>query len=348
MTTQARPLTGLTLLEVGSSGPLALDLAIGFCGRIAADLGAHVIRVAERGGAAAQSTEAERIFLHSAKQNMSVAVLQRDELVRELAATADAIVCDATTQIALSSHGVKVPIACIGMSIDSPAGGSEFTVEARSGLLDLVGDPGRQPLRLAGHPLAYTAGTAIYLAMITAILQKIAGEAPGAKRVDLLDIGVWLNWKTLGLALRRGRIPTRAGSASEWFIVPCADGYVALVYRVQEWEALKQATGDPRLLGEEFSSVEQRRAHRTKLNVILSDIFSRMTRKDIRALSLKFKLPLGPVWTPAELLADSHMVARTFFHPVAVDDRNYLMPRLPVVWNGAAFPTVVKLRSASA
>ena len=337
VSTVSRPLAGLTIIEAASKGPLALDLALGLCGRIAADLGANVIRLSERADTASDLTKEEIAFLHAGKKRLTASSSQFDHLLQDVCTNANALLCD----VGLLDHiplELKLPIASIGMSLEAPMSGSEFTIEARSGLLDLVGDPNRQPLRLAGHPLAYTAGTALYLAMMMGVIEHKAGEKSGPKRVDLLDIGVWLNWKTLGLAKRGARIPSREGSASEWFIVPCADGFVALVYRIQEWEALKQATGDQRLQDERFATIHQRREHSKELNAILSDIFSRKTRAQIRALSLQYKLPLGPVWTPAELLTDEHFKHRAFFHPTFFEGQTFPMPRLPVIWNGTAFP----------
>jgi crotonobetainyl-CoA:carnitine CoA-transferase CaiB-like acyl-CoA transferase len=345
VSTVSRPLAGLTILEIASKGPLALDLALGLCGRIAADLGAKVIRLSARKDELSGLSKEEIAFLHSGKQRLNVASAQFDLLLHDMSASANALICDvaALNEMSLQSN---LPVACIGMSIDAPMAGSEFTIEARSGLLDLVGDPQRQPLRLAGHPLAYTAGTALYLAMITCVMEHAAGESSGPKRVDLLDIGVWLNWKTLGLAKRGARIPSREGSAAEWFVVPCADGYVALVYRIQEWEALKQATGDQRLSDERFSTILLRREHSKALNAILSDIFIRMTRAEIRALSLQYKLPLGPVWTPGELIDDAHFKQTDFFHSTLFEGDSLPMPRLPVIWNGMAFPPAQEGQSA--
>jgi crotonobetainyl-CoA:carnitine CoA-transferase CaiB-like acyl-CoA transferase len=345
VSTLSRPLAGLTIIEAASKGPLALDLALGLCGRIAADLGATVIRLSERADTASDLTKEKIVFLHSGKQRLTVASKQYDQLLQDLLSTANALICD-VAMCDLISQQSRLPIACIGMSMNSPMTGSEFSIEARSGLLDLVGDPSRQPLRLAGHPLAYTAGTALYLAMMMGVIEHKAGEESGPKRVDLLDIGVWLNWKTMGLAKRGARIPTREGSASEWFIVPCADGYVALVYRIQEWEALKQATADQRLNDERFATIHQRREHSKELNAILSDIFSRKTRAQIRSLSLQYKLPLGPVWTPSELLTDEHFKHREFFHTTLFEGQHYPMPRLPVIWNGTAFPPAMQEQTA--
>ena len=55
-------------------------------------------------------------------------------------------------------------------------------------------------------------------------------------------------------------------------------------------------------------------------------------------MSIAHRLPLGPVWFPAELLDDPHMRARDFFHPTTDSNgKTVFLPRLPVRWNGTHF-----------
>jgi crotonobetainyl-CoA:carnitine CoA-transferase CaiB-like acyl-CoA transferase len=333
----SRPLTGITILEaVAADAPAALALAAGLCGRIAGDLGAAVQRVP--GHKLPASVEA---FLHSGKR-----MVEPETDPAALADTMDAVLLDHASHEATGRQLRRAIPIVLGMSQDAPMGGSEFTIEARSGLLDLVGDPAREPLRLAGHQAAYSAGLSAYLGLVSALSRRQAGETPQAVHVDLLDVAVWLNWKTLVMAELTGRPPRRAGSAAEWVVVPCRDGHIALVYRFQEWEALKKATGDARLQEPRFQTPSLRRRNRTELNAILAGIFAPMTRAEIRTLALKTKLPLGPIWTPEELQRDPHMIARSFFQPVEWDGRTVAMPSLPVKWNGTTFAPANKAADA--
>lgn len=338
MTSGNRPLSDLVLVEtVSADSPQALSDAAGMCGRIAADLGAQVLRV-ETAGAGRSPTA---LFLHSGKRRFTVSPSHALTLVSDLVRRADAAILDHATHSALAGQMRGAVQIVIAMSCDAPQRGSEFTIEARSGLLDLVGDPAREPLRLGGHQLAYSGGLAAYLAMISALSRRKAGLPTGPVRVDLLDIGVWLNWKTLSIASRTGKTPSRPGSEAEWTIVACADGHVALVYRVQEWPSLMRATGDTRLADARFQTPAGRKRHRAALNLILADIFARMTRAEIRAMALSAKLPLGPVWTQDELKNDPHMIARAFFREAEIDHQRVAIPSLPVRWNKEAFAPVI-------
>lgn len=331
------PLSDVAIVEaIGAEAPEALRLAAALAGRIAADLGATVVRVEA-------STEPPRcplpVALGLGKRTLRCRATDVGSLVDDVAAGLDAILIDGALYGVVSERlGRALPVVLTMTSEADAAPESELTVAAQSGMLDIVGDPARAPLRLGGHQTAYAGGLATYLALISGLARRSVGSPRAPLRVSLLDVSVWLNWKTLGMVEIAGISPRRAGMDADWVIVPCRDGYVATVFRFNEWPALKAATGDPRLEDERFTTPAGRRANALALNAILADIFAGMTRAEIKALSIKHKLPLGPVWTPAELLEDPHMCARNFFHATANGEGSSLrLPRLPVRWNGAQF-----------
>lgn len=325
------PLSGQTVAEILSpDAPEPLALAVGLAGRIAADLGARVLRLSGAAGVRPES----RAFLDPGKECVTASGPAFAEAARDLAGRADAVVCDHASLAMVGNAAAGPVLVGVAMSRHQPDQGTEFLAEAQSGLLDLVGDPDRQPLRLGGHQMAHSAGLAAYLALVAGLAARRNGETVAPARIDLLDIAVWLNWKTLGLASRGVAAPRRAGRLGEWPMLACRDGYVATVFRNQEWASLKRATGDPRLEDDRFATPALRRANRAALNAILAEIFGRMTRAEIRAMALAHKLPLGPVWTPEELVEDPHMTARGSF--VQADGGH--VPRLPVTWNGVAPP----------
>jgi crotonobetainyl-CoA:carnitine CoA-transferase CaiB-like acyl-CoA transferase len=138
------------------------------------------------------------------------------------------------------------------------------------------------------------------------------------------------------VAQRTGTAPRRPGARAEWPVLACADGHVAVVHRTQEWARLMDLVADPVLREERFQTLAGRRAHRADLNAILARYFVRLTRAEIHALSLRHKLPFGPVWSPDEVRADPQMTARGMFHTVDWADRAMQLPRVPVLWRGVA------------
>ncbi len=303
------------------------------CGRIASDLGARVVRLVPVG---ATSEPARDCFLDLGKEIVPV---QRNDIVERLAAfgEADCVIVDPSLADSLRGRDRGPGAVVLAMSLDDPLGGSEFTVEARSGLMDLVGEPDRAPLRLGGHQIAYSAGLAAYLAVIDLCAHRAPGAAPSSRRVDLLDIAVWLNWKAVGAAALGLPVPTRLGTNGDWVVVPCLDGFVALVYRSVDWDALRVALGEPRLDDAGFATETGRRENRGAVNGILADVFARMSRAEIRRLSLAHRIPLGPVWTPEELREDPHFRHRGFFQNVDCEGGKVALPLIPVKWSGTRF-----------
>lgn len=331
------PLQDVTIVEaIGADAPEAIRLAAALAGRIAADLGAKVLR-------AEASTLPARpplpMPLGLGKRTMRCPPAQIGALIADLAPNANVILLDGSLHHETADRlGRALPVVLSMTNRDDGRRDSELTVAAQSGMLDIVGDPARAPLRLGGHQTAYAGGLAAYLALASGLVRREPREGQPPLRVSLLDVSIWLNWKTLGMVEVAGRSPTRAGMGADWVIVPCKDGYVATVFRFNEWPALKAATADPRLEDDRFSTPAARRANAHALNALLADIFATKTRAEIKAMSIAHKLPLGPVWTPAELLDDVHMRARNFFHSVTdADGHAVALPRLPVRWNGAQF-----------
>src|SRR5213079_2021137 len=112
---------------------------------------------------------------------------------------------------------------------------SEFTLLAQSGLLHMVGEPERKPLKLGGHQASYAAGLTAFTGLAAALADRDAGQRAPHVRVSLAEVMQWVNWKAASGAAAGGISPGREGKASEFQIVPCRDGHVAVVHTVTQW-----------------------------------------------------------------------------------------------------------------
>jgi len=325
----AVPLRGLKMIEAASaSAPPGLWAAIGMCGRMAADLGADLTRVV-----VTDTQGLPHPFLDAGKTilRMPPAAAVLADLVR----SADVLICDPALldELALAPRAVRAIISMDGGSL--PYQDSEFTIEARAGLLDIVGDPQRSPLRLGGHQTAYAAGLSAFTGMVAALCQQPLDRARDL-HTSLLETAIWLNWKSLAVAQRTGKAVKRAGPNAEWPVLPCIDGHVVVVHRNQEWQRLMDVVGNPLMREARFQSLAGRRQHRSELNAMLAEFFATLTRQQVHELSLRHKLPFGAVWSPAELLQNPQMLERQIFRPTEIQGRSVSLPRLPVVWHGAS------------
>jgi crotonobetainyl-CoA:carnitine CoA-transferase CaiB-like acyl-CoA transferase len=331
------PLAGFTVIEAMSADcPTALRLAASFAGRIAADLGARVVKLEPAGGdplrrlppfdAAGRSTLFA--FLNAGKASVFDDAATAARLIAGAGAVLrdDGRVAEADTQVVLSLLD--------GERTVGPQ--TEFTVMALGGLLDIVGDPQQAPLRLGGHQLAYAAGLAAYAGLVAGLLRRPAEEVA---RVSLLDVAIWLNWKSVASVACMSELSTRAGRGAEWSALRCADGYFALVHQPADWSALRRLCDDPRLDGPGFADPAARRRNAAALADIVEETLGCLTRRELQDRAMALRLPLGAVWEMADLRQDPQVLARNFLaEAFGNDGRPFVVPRLPVLWNGTAFP----------
>ena len=235
----ALPLARFTVLEVNDRDvPLCLRLAASLAGKIAADLGATVLKIEPPGGdpvrrappLLSQGESALFQFLNTSKRSL-VLDLAGDAgrgALGKLLATADAVLFEEPASIApLARAGLATPIEIAAFPLEMNAASrlvSEFTLLALSGLLHMVGEPDRKPLRLGGHQASYAAGLTAFTGLAAALAARDANQKPPAVRVALAEVLQWVNWKAASGADASGSSPGREGRNSEFQIVPCRDG----------------------------------------------------------------------------------------------------------------------------
>jgi benzylsuccinate CoA-transferase BbsF subunit len=351
----SRPLAGTFVLECASpQSPVCVQLAISFACRIAADLGATVYRMqcakgdrlskmrpGMAGGKSALSAVYE--FVNAGKVivrvdefdyasslermvNAGVAALMGDGDAVRLARTRSETL--ATVEVACWPEGWK----------SERAPSSEFSVLALSGMLDMIGDPARAPLRLGGHQAAYAGGLAAFAALTAAIGAAESGLPAEPARTSLVETMLWINWKAVSGAQATGESPPRHGEDSEFMVLACRDGWTALVYNVPQFDTVFQLTGIDALKDERFLTRQGRRAHGAEIKALLAPWFAARTRAEVYALSQACNVPCGPVFDVSELLDDPQFRAREFIAQITHPDHGAIhVPRLPVLWNGRGF-----------
>jgi hypothetical protein len=356
------PLADIRIVECVAPGcPLAVRLALAFAGRVACDLGAQVTVVQNTPDpletipplVAGRSALSQFLLAGKRLEKLNSTIptqtpaatptaaappAMASPALAELCSSADAILSDRAMHEQMRTQVQTIwSIASLRGGPDDGTAQSEFTLMAAGGLLDMVGEPDRSPLRLGGHQLAYSAGLALYAGLVTALCAREAGGIPDIVRVNLTDVAVWLNWKIVTLASWTDTPVSRRGSESEWRTIRCSDGWVALVYLEADWAVLREVIDDQRLREPRFSERVERRKNAGYINSIIEQAFAHLTRAQIRDLALEKRLPLGPVWSPAELASDPQNVAREFLRQVSAQSgETLLLPRLPLLWNGKA------------
>jgi crotonobetainyl-CoA:carnitine CoA-transferase CaiB-like acyl-CoA transferase len=347
------PLARFTIVEVNDEKvPMCLRLATSLAAKIAADLGADVLKIEPPGGDAVrrappslpQGGSALFEFLNTSKRSLVLDL--RTERGRaslaQLLDRADACLFEEPASVApLVRTGKATPIEIAAFPVEMAAANrpvSGLAIQAVGGLMHMVGEPERKPLKLGGHQASYAAGLTAFTGLAAALAARASGRRAPAVRVSLAEVMQWANWKAASGAAASGTSPGREGKASEFQIVPCRDGHVAIVYTVTQWPATRALIGDRRLENAKFATRAGRRKNIAELYDILTPWFAGKTRAEIQKTAQAKGVPFGPIFTPAELLETEQYVARSFLaemkHPAL---GKLLIPQLPVQWNGRSF-----------
>jgi crotonobetainyl-CoA:carnitine CoA-transferase CaiB-like acyl-CoA transferase len=344
------PLAGIRVLEFaqGVSGP--------FCGKLLAEFGAQVIKVEPPTGDLTRhqapfahdhphpESSLLYLYLNTAKRSTTLHLDCRAgrRLGEALLSHADVVISDRPT---LPSAGVPPqphliytcirPFGLHGPHADWPC--TELTVQALGGVMAIVGDPDRPPLKLGSEQASYVTGVN---AAVATLLALEAREHMG--RGQVVDISMQESLLTIlgnipilysHLATVARRIGSRHHRTHPTAIFPCRDGYVGIAAQTsQQWEALCLLIDQPELLVDPRFTTGVHRAERAdELDAVLLPWFLAHTRQEVMLACQARRIPVGLSSSIPELLDDPQYNATGFFRDV--DHPSTGMARYP----GAAF-----------
>ncbi|WP_246036575.1 CaiB/BaiF CoA transferase family protein [Sinomonas susongensis] len=328
------PLRGLLVLDLSRilSGPFATMTL--------ADLGADVIKVEQPGqgddtrhwGPPFQGGEAA-YFLSVNRNKRSLAVdLKSPEglaAVRRLALKADVIVENFRPGTAqrlglgyeeLSAANPGLVYASIsGYGQTGPEAGRagyDAIAQARSGIMSVTGEADGPPVRVGISSADLIAGTWAVIGILAALHEKARTGQGQWVDISLLDGSVsWLTYVASGF-FANGETPRRYGSAhptiAPYQAFPTSDGFVMIaVGNDSLWRKFAVALGRPELADDErFATNPLRVAHRDELIPLLEQELQRSTTAEWVAGLDAAGVPVGPIQTVDEALADPQVLAR--------------------------------------
>src|SRR5258708_9741178 len=185
------PLARFTVVEVNDANvPLCLRLANSLAAKIAADLGADVLKIEPPGGDPVrtappllpQGGSALFQFLNTSKRSL-VLDLRTDAGRASLGRLLDrADVClfeEPASVAALVRAGKATPIETPAFPLPMDAATRPVTalaVQALGGLMHMVGEPACKPLKLGGHQASYASGLAAFTRLAAALAALDSGQ----------------------------------------------------------------------------------------------------------------------------------------------------------------------------
>jgi crotonobetainyl-CoA:carnitine CoA-transferase CaiB-like acyl-CoA transferase len=293
-----RPLSGIVVIEIGHS------VAAPYAGMILGELGAEVIKVENpRGGDACrgwgppftEGTATAFYAFNRAKRGVTIDLAdpaqvadlrtlirdRADVLIHNLKSGAlDRYGLSAGTLLAEKPELVYCNVGAfgsVGPLRDRP--GYDPMMQAYGGLMSLLGEDGRPPVRVSVSIIDIATGMWSVIGILAALQERQRAGRGGVVDTSLYE--TTLAWLSLPLSayLANGEIPTRHGSGIEQ-IVPyqafaAADGFMMVAAGNDNlFRRLCSALARPGLAEDaRFRTNPDRVVHRRELVPILSDIF---------------------------------------------------------------------------
>src|SRR5882762_5267179 len=315
-----RPLSGIVVIEIGHS------IAAPYAGMILGELGAEVIKVenpksgdACRGWGPPFLEDAATCFhaVNRAKQGITVdladpadaarlrtLILERaDAVLHNLKLGAldkyglgGATMVDAKPSLVWCNLGA---FGAVGPLRDKP--GYDPMMQAYSGLMSLLGEDGRPPVRVPASIVDMGAGMWSVIGILAALQERSRTGKGGIVETSLYETG--LAWMSIYLAgfLANREIPARHGSGVDMMVAAGNDNLFRRLCAVLDRAGLAE---DPRFRGN-----NDRVVHRAELVPILADIFVTRKRSEWAELLEAAGIPNGPINTLDQVIDDAQTEA---------------------------------------
>jgi crotonobetainyl-CoA:carnitine CoA-transferase CaiB-like acyl-CoA transferase len=324
-----RPLSGLVVVEIGHS------IAAPYAGMILGELGAEVIKVENpKGGDACRGwgppfAEGAATCFHAVnrgKQGITCDLADPNDAARLKALIlerADVMIHNLKFG-ALDKYGLgpsalvaeKPSLVCCNLNAFGATGplrerpGYDPMMQAYSGLMSLLGEDGRPPVRVTASIIDMGSATWAVIGILAALKERDRTGKGGIVDTSLYETSLALMSILLADHLQTGELPTRHGSGVP-MIVPyqafeTSDGYMMVAAGNDNlFRRLAVALGRPSLAEDpRFRTNGERVVNRNALVATLADIFKTETREHWAQLFDTAGIPNGPINTMDQVVAD--------------------------------------------
>jgi crotonobetainyl-CoA:carnitine CoA-transferase CaiB-like acyl-CoA transferase len=330
----ARPLSGLVVVEIGHS------IAAPYAGMILGELGAEVIKVENpKGGDSCRGwgppfAEGAATCFHAVnrgKQGITCDLADPTDAARLKALIlerADVVIHNLKFG-ALDKYGLgpaalvaeKPSLVCCNLNAFGATGplrerpGYDPMMQAYSGLMSLLGEDGRPPVRVTASIIDMGSATWSVVGILAALRERDRTGKGGIVDTSLYETSLALMSIMLADHLASGNLPVRHGSGVA-MIVPyqafeAADGYMMVAAGNDNlFRRLAAAIGRPSLAEDpRFTTNGNRVVNRDALVAILADIFKTEPRGHWASLFDTAGIPNGPINTMDQVVADPQTAA---------------------------------------
>ena len=334
---QNTPLDGLKVVE------LARILAGPWVGQTLSDLGADVIKVespegddTRKWGPPFIEVEGEKSAAYFHACNRGKRSITADfrteegqELVRRLVADADVVIenfkLGGLDKYGLDYESLKavnprlIYCSITGFGHDGPyaeRAGYDFMIQGMGGIMDLTGEPDREPQKIGVAFADIFTGLYSVIAIQSALIMRQRTGKGQHIDMALFDCMSAVLANQAMNYLASGISPKRMGNAhpniAPYQTLPVSDGYFIIACGNDgQFGRLVGLLDRAELASDErFATNAARVANRTALTELLEERTRQWTRDDLLARLEKIGVPAGPINSVADVFADPQFIAR--------------------------------------
>jgi crotonobetainyl-CoA:carnitine CoA-transferase CaiB-like acyl-CoA transferase len=318
---------------------LSRVLAGPLCAQNLADLGADVIKVEAPGSgdesrgwppsrngmstAYASANRGKRCITVDLKDPRGLKIVHRlvegADIVVESAATgvSQRLGVDYETLRAIKPDLIYCTISGFGRTGPlAEARGYDMILQAYTGIMDLVGEPDGNPVRVPFSPIDQTTGHHATVGILAALLRRGISREGAYIEVSLYETAIAFLGFLLQAYWEDGKLPRRNGSRHGG-IVPyeafaCRDKTILLgVANDKLWRSFCEAFGIPELVADpHFATNAARVANRQETVEIVKGILAPLEADDVLARLRGIGVPCSPINNLQDLLHEPQTAAR--------------------------------------
>ncbi len=205
-----------------------------------------------------------------------------------------------------------------GFGPDSNEGAYDPILQARSGLMDLTGEPDGFP-QVLGIPLPDmgTSEHAYGLLMKALLKRQMTGEG---SKIDLSMFESSVSWLTvpIGILASFGKKMSRRGNTHEFFapvsVYETSNGFVYIaVGNDKQWKSMISQDIFGHLAKSEYEKNAGRIKDVTNLNKAIGEITKKHTSEELITLFNSITVPIGKIKTTKEIIEDPLVAKRLLF-----------------------------------
>ena len=330
---------------------LSNHVAGSYTSKLLASLGAHVIKVEKPNiGDRLRSIgpflfksmykESSLLFryLNTGKNSITLDIhtISGQKIFQDLISIADIVIDDTNNEL-LESH-VKVSNPSMILCSISDFGksgpysefkGGDLINQGLSGLLQTMGLPSKEPLKVGGNAGEYAVGISMFSGIVISLFSRDSNslgnnlvETSGIQTLALAQIHNSINSQF------RGQDNIRRESS----LLKAKNGWVsmglAIGSRDDTWQNFCQILEMPELINDErFLSMELRRKNESELNQILKEWVLHQDKEEIYHKLQNISTIAGYVAEPEDLLQSNQLLEREYFN----NQEGMLYPGIPFV-----------------